>query len=78
MKVEKCQMPWREFKKLNMCRAGTWIQYDGNWELIGHVNELGGLCDDCGIGDPTVTAYATLDIEDLLRLQLQLGDKVDL
>lgn len=38
---------WREFKRANLAVVGTVVEIDGREFLIGDINELGGVCDDC-------------------------------
>lgn len=57
-------LPWRNWNGDSFCgrglnNPGTIVEVDGKMHLIGTINELGGVCDDCvGFdGDSIVTRY---------------------
>lgn len=39
--------PWRDFEAANLNQPGTVVVVSGEMFLIGHINELRGVCDDC-------------------------------
>lgn len=59
-----CRMPWSRFREAGFARAGTLIYVRSRSKpyLIGEINELGGVCDDCTAFDDgeVVTQYATV------------------
>jgi hypothetical protein len=65
-------IPFNLFKEQGLAKAGTMIKITADMAkqlgtseelLIGDLNELGGLCDDCNIGrDTLVVAYKVLEL----------------
>jgi hypothetical protein len=38
---------WRDFRDSDHCEPGVLVEVDGSVHLIGDINRLGGVCDDC-------------------------------
>jgi hypothetical protein len=58
-----CGKTWREFKKSELNNPGTVVKTEYlETFMIGHVNELGGKCDDCvGVeNDDLIESYAVV------------------
>lgn len=50
---------FKEFKKNGLLKVGIILDFGDEKILVGHINQLGGLCDDCPVGaGRIVNAYA--------------------
>lgn len=50
---------FKEAKKRGLIRVGIVLDFGDEKLLVGHINQLGGLCDDCPVGaGRMVKAYA--------------------
>lgn len=63
----KYGLSWEDFcwKKDNLAKVGTLVEINNKIYLIGDINELGGVCDDCMDFDKIdiVTRYKKITIE---------------
>jgi len=61
---------WREFCAAELALAGTAVRIGEETVLIGHINEYGGVCDDCRMfdRDSVIDAYAVV-VEDIGTLR---------
>lgn len=44
---QEANMTWQEFSNRNLNEPGTLVEVDGDCYLIGDINTLRGVCDDC-------------------------------
>ena len=50
---------FKEFKKRSLLKAGVVLDFGDEKLLVGHINQLGGHCDDCPVpAGSIVKAYA--------------------
>jgi hypothetical protein len=69
MKWVVLNVTFKAFKKQGLLKAGIIIDFGDEKLLVGHINQLGGHCDDCPVdAGRVVKAYAkVIDIDEILR-----------
>lgn len=67
--------PWRTFRSDLRCKPGVMVHVTSGRSLlsvflIGDINEVGGFCDDCGIGEEAMVTDV-LDLREVLKLVVE-------
>ena len=64
---------WRSFKKDSLNKPGTLVEVKNKFFLIGHINEMGGLCNCCHAFTPDEIVARYMLLNDLSFTQNDQG-----